>query len=22
VERNNKCCIGIVKWQLFWEKKC
>jgi hypothetical protein len=21
MEKNNKCCIGILKWQLFWEKK-
>jgi len=22
METNNKYYIGIVKWQLFWEKKC
>jgi len=21
MENNNKCCIGILKWQLFWEKE-
>ena len=21
VEKNDKCCIGIVKWQLFWAKE-
>jgi len=21
MEKNNKCCIEIVKWQLFWEKE-
>jgi len=21
MEKNNKCCIGILKWQLFWEKE-
>ena len=21
MENNNKCCIDILKWQLFWEKE-
>jgi len=21
MKNNNKCCIGILKWQLFWEKE-
>jgi len=21
MEKNNKCCIGILKWQLFREKE-
>jgi len=21
MKKNNKCCIGILKWQLFWEKE-
>jgi len=21
MKKYNKCCIGILKWQLFWEKE-
>jgi len=20
-EKNNKCCIDIIKWQLFWDRE-
>jgi hypothetical protein len=22
MEKNNKWCVDILKWQLFWEKNC
>jgi len=21
IKNNNKCCIGILKWQLFWKNE-